>query len=289
MTKDLSVLILGATGQQGGAVVQSLLPRGHRLRMVTRNIDSPKAKGLREQGVEVLQGDLSDVGSLGNAAKGMDTVYAMTTPFESGVDAEVKQGKAIVDAIKKAGVGHLVFGSVASADQSTNIPHFDSKYEVEKYLVSSNIPYTIIAPVYFMDNLLSPWVLPGLKEGVIKMGMPIDRPLQQISVKNIGEFAATLIERREKVFGQRFDIAGDELTGDQMAALVTDFSGRKITYQGFDPEAMRADNADFAEMFSWFDRVGYDADIKKLRQDFREVPWQTFEDWAREQDWVSVL
>lgn len=288
MSKKLSVLVMGATGNQGGAVVENLLPKGHHIRTLTRNPDSPKAKRLKEQGVEVLKGDFFNVDSLVNAAKGMDTVYAMTTPFEAGVEEEVKQGITLVDAIKQAGVGHLVFGSVASADQQTGIPHFDSKYEVEKYIASINMPYTISAPVYFMENLLSPWFLPSLKEGILKLGMPADRPLQQVSVNNIGAFAASLIERRERVFGQRFDFAGDELSGAETVAVVNKVSGRNKGYEGFDPELMRAENSDFAEMFSWFNRVGYDADIKKLRRDFPEVKWQGFEAWAQEQDWSVI-
>lgn len=288
MSKKLSVLVMGATGNQGGAVVQSLLPKGHHIRAVTRNPDSSKAKRLKEQGVEVLKGDLSDVDSIVKAAAGMDTVYAMTTPFEAGIEAEVKQGITLVDAIKQAGVGHLVFGSVASADQQTGIPHFDSKYEVEKYITSLNIPYTISAPVFFMENLISPWFLPSIKEGTLKLAMPADRSLQHVSVKNIGEFAASLIERRDEVFGQRIDIAGDELNGVEVAALLSKVSGRNIGYEGFDPELIRTDNPDFAAMFDWFNRVGYSADKEKLRRDFREVQWQDMEDWAQKQDW-SVL
>ena len=118
--------------------------------------------------------------------------------------------------------------------------------------------------------------------------MPADRPLQQISVDNIGAFGAALIERRESVFGQRFDIAGDDLTGEQTVAVISKASGKAIGYAGFDPELMRADNSDFADMFVWFNKVGYSTDINKLKKDFPEVAWQSFEDWASQQDW-SVL
>ena len=283
----LSILVIGATGNQGGAVVQAL-SKEHSIRTLTRNPDSDKAKKLKEQGVEVLKGDFSDPDSLVKAATGMDTVYAMTTPFESGTEAETKQGIAIADAAKKANVGHFIFGSVASADKKTNIPHFDSKFEVEKHIVSLDIPYTISAPVFFMDNHLSPWFLPALKEGKVKLAMPADRSLQQVSVKNIGAFVAALIERREKVFGKRIDIAGDELTGDESAAVLAKASNQDIKYEGFDPEYMRKDNADFATMFEWFDKVGYSVDISKLKQDYPEVQWQKLSDWAQEQDW-SVL
>jgi len=285
MTKKLSVLVIGATGNQGGSVAKSLLPKGYRIRTITRKPDSPAAKRLTEQGVEVMKGDFSDSDSLLKAASGMDTVYAMTTPFEAGTAEETKQGIAIADAVKKADVGHLIFGSVANADRKTGIPHFDSKYEVEKHIASLNIPYTISAPVFFMDNYLAPWLLPSLKEGKLKLAMPANRPLQQVSVKNIGAFVATLIERREEVFGKRIDIAGDELTGEDTAAILSKASGREIKYEGFDPEFLRKDSGDMADMFKWFNDVGYSADIEKLRRDYPEVRWQSLKDWAQEQDW----
>ena len=288
MSKKLSVLVMGATGNQGGSVVKHLLPKGHHIRTLTRNPDSPKAKQLAGQGVEVLKGDFTDSGSLVKAAQGMDTVFAMTTPFESGVDAESKQGIDLADAVKQAGVGHLVFNSVADANHNTNIPHFDSKYKVEEHITSIKIPHTIVAPVYFMDNVFTPWFLPSIQEGTLKFAMPADRPLQQVSVDNIGAFSAAMIERREKVFGKRFDIAGDELTGEQTVAAISKASGKDIGYEGFDPEYMRAENADFAEMFLWFNKVGYSADIKNLHKEFPEVHWLNFEQWAQQQDW-SVL
>ena len=282
------ILVIGATGNQGGSVVQALLPKGYHIRTLTRNLDSPAAKRLAEQGVEVMEGDFSDYDSLLKAVTGMDTVYAMTTPFETSPEEEVKQGIAIADAAKEAGVGHFIFGSVASANRETGIPHFDSKYEVEKHILSLGIPYTISAPVFFMDNHLSPWFLPSLKEGKLKLAMPANRSLQQISVENIGTFVATLVERREGVFGKRIDIAGDELTGEESAAILSKASGNEINYEGFDSEFMRKDSADMAAMFKWFEDVGYTVDIEKLHKDYPEVKWQRLGDWAQEQDW-SVL
>ncbi len=288
MSNKLSVLIMGATGNQGGAVARHLLPKGHRIRTFTRNVDSAKAKQLKEKGVEVVKGDFTDPASLAQAMQGMDTVFAMTTPFEAGVEAETRQGIALADAAKQAGVGHFVFSSVASANKDTNIPHFDSKYKVEEHLVKLGMPYSISAPVYFMDNLFTPWFLPSVKEGTLKFGMPTDRILQQISTDNIGAFGAALIERRESVFGKRFDIAGDELTGAEAMKIVSQASGRDIGYESFDPEFMRADNPDFAEMFGWFDRVGYSTDISGLHRDFPEVEWENYEEWAKRQDWKVI-
>ena len=281
------VLVTGATGNQGGAVVQALVKQGNQVRALTRNPTSPAAKRLSEQGVEISRGDFTEHDSLVKAMKGVDAVYAMATPTQS-VAIETAQGIAITDAAKATGVGHLVYSSVASADRGTGVPHFDSKHEVEKHVLSSGVPYTIIAPVFFMDNLLQPWVTPGLRQGKLAMAMPGTRSLQQIAVADIGAFAAAVIERRDTVFGRRIDIAGDELTGDEAAAILSKVTSRDIRYEGYSADVLRAQSEDMALMFEWFDNTGYAADIKSLRRDFSEVKWHDFEAWARQQDW-SVL
>lgn len=233
MSDKRVVLVAGATGSQGGAVADALLSRGHAVIALARNPESENARRLMERGATVAAGDFTDRDALIRAATGADAAYIMTTPFEMGTAAETEQGIRMVEAMKSAAIGHLVFGSVASADQGTGIPHFDSKYEVEKRLASIGVAYSIVAPVYFMENLLAPWNLPALREGKLALAMPADRPLQQVAVSDIGAFAAALIERREAVFGKRYDIAGDELTGAQMAAVIARASGREIRYEGF--------------------------------------------------------
>ena len=130
MSTPKLVLVTGATGNQGGAVVRALLKQEHQVRALTRNPASPAAQRLAEQGVEIAIGDFTDHDSLVRAARSVDAIYAMTTPFEQGVEKETAQGIAMTNAAKAAGVGHLVYSSVASADRATGIPHFDSKYAV---------------------------------------------------------------------------------------------------------------------------------------------------------------
>lgn len=285
MSTSKLILVTGATGSQGGAVVQALLKQGWRVRGMTRNASSPAAGLLRQQGVEIVVGDFTDQDSLVRAARDVDTIFTMTTPFEEGVEGETAQGIAITEAARATGVGHLVYSSVASADRATGIPHFDSKYAVEKHIVSSGVPYTIIAPVYFMDNVLLPWTLPGLREGKLAAALPATRSLQQIAVEDIGAFAAAIIERRHALFGRRFDIAGDELTGDETAAILSRETGRDILYEGFPPQTLRAQSEDLALMYEWFDHTGYVADIDGLRRKFPEVSWHDFAAWAHRQDW----
>jgi uncharacterized protein YbjT (DUF2867 family) len=289
MADQVSVLVSGATGQQGGALARALLERGHSVRAFVRRPDSPEAKDLERLGAELARGAFDEPSSIEAAARGMDALFVVATPFEDGTEAETRHGVAAANAAKVAGVEHLVYSSVADADKDTGIPHFDSKREVEKHIEGLGIPYTIVAPVYFMDNLLAPWTVPQLKEGRLPMALPSSRPLQQIALSDIAAFTALVLENREKFVDRRVDIASDELTGEEVAKVLTRVTGREIHYVELPIEQVRqAMGDDGARMFEWFDEVGYSADIEALRREHPEVGWHTFEDWAKEQDWSSL-
>lgn len=215
-------------------------------------------------------------------------MFAMTTPFEAGADVETRQGICVADAAKAAGVPHLVLTSVANADRNTGIPHFESKYKVEQHIKALGVPYTIIAPVFFMENLSSLWWLPGLQEGKLAMALPGTRKLQHVALDDIAAFALLVLERREQFFGKRVDIASDEVTGNEVADTLSRVSGRKIAYLELPLAQLRATNEDFAKMFDWFNRVGYSADIPGLRRAYPEVGWHTFDRWAKAQDWGAL-
>ncbi len=285
MAKTLTVLVSGATGNQGGAVARALLSKGHKVRTLTRNTDSPSAKRLAALGAELIQGNMDDADLVAKAMQDIDTFYLMGSPQEIGVDGETKQGMALANLAKAANVGHLVYGSVANADLDTGIPHFDSKYKVEQHIKTLDIPYTITAPAFFMDNVIAPWSLDSLKAGKILQAMPGERVLQQVSVKNIGDFVAHIIIQREAVFGKRFDFAGDELTGEQTAAILTQKTGHQVQYEGFPVSVLKQQSEDMAAMFEWFDRVGYNINIKALHKTFSDIQWQSFTDWTEAQDW----
>jgi uncharacterized protein YbjT (DUF2867 family) len=151
MTQELTVVVTGSTGKQGGAVARGLLERGHKVRAVTRDPNSKQAKLLANAGAALVAASLGDAAGIKGALEGATSLFAVTTPFE-GTDAEIRQGIAAADAAKAAGV-HLVFTSVGSANQQTGIPHFDSKYEVEKHIAKVGVRATILAPVAFMENI----------------------------------------------------------------------------------------------------------------------------------------
>lgn len=285
MSEKRTVLVTGATGQQGGAVVNALIDRGHAVRALTRDPAGDAAKKLAARGIDVRAGDFNDPATLTAAAEGVDTVFLVSTPFEQGIQAETVQGIAAIDSVKQAGVGHVIYSSVASADKNTGIPHFDSKFAVERHLADSGLNYTISAPVWFMDNVTAPWMAGALQQGNFALALPADRALQQVAVVDIGTFVASLAERRDAVFGKRYDIAGDAVTGNDFVRIISDATGRTIPYQRVPLDMVRQQSEDMALMFDWFDKVGYSADVAGLRRDFPEVKWLSVADWAKGFDW----
>ncbi|MDX8469535.1 NmrA/HSCARG family protein [Mesorhizobium sp. VK23B] len=288
MTTKRTVLVTGATGQQGGAVARALLSRGHSVKALTRRPDSDAARRLASAGANVVGGDLSEAASVIDAARGVDTMFLMGNSYEAGMEEETRQGIIAADAAKAAGIGHLIYSSVADADKKTGIPHFESKYLVERHIIGLGIPFTISAPVAFMENAVAPWSAGALSQGTYAFALPAERPLQLVALADIGAFVTALAERRESVFGKRFDFAGDELSGQEQARILSQAIGRPITYQEIPIAVARQQSEDAAAMFEWFDRVGYDVDIAALRKDFPEVRWHSFADWAKAFDW-SVL
>jgi uncharacterized protein YbjT (DUF2867 family) len=285
----MKVLVVGATGQQGSLLVRELVTRGDAVRALTRRPESERARTLADSGVELVRGDLEDAASLADAVRGVDALYLVATPFEAGEAAETRQALNAVEAARAAGVGHVVYSSVANADRRTGIPHFESKARVEERLRELKVPHTIVAPVYFMENLLGPRNLEGLRAGVLAMALPAGRVLQQVALRDLARFGALVLGRREEFLGERIDIASDELTGERMARLVGEAAHRAVRYEELPIEQVRAFSEDFALMLEWFDRVGYSADIEGLRRSYPEVGWQRYDEWARGVDWGALL
>lgn len=288
MPKPITVLVTGATGRQGGAVARLLLDKGHHVRALTRRPGSQAAAGLHVLGAEIFEGDFDDPASVRSAAQGADAFFLVATPFQEGVAAEVRQGKRAADAAKSAGVGHLVYSSVASADRRTGIPHFDSKREIETYIEALGVPYTIVAPAFFMENFLGPTFEQGLREGALAMPLPPARKLQMVAVDDIAAFVRLVLERPTELAGKRIDLASDSLTGPEIAKALSHGTGATVRYSPTPVGVVRAQSEDSGRMWEWFDRVGYAADIDALRREYPEAGWHDFARWVHEQDWTAV-
>lgn len=277
------VLVTGITGQQGGAVADCLLRHGIRVVGLTRDVK--KAKSWKKRGVELVEGDLADRKVLDRALETVDKAYLLTTPFEKGMDAEVEMGCTFVDAARVADVRHLVFSSVVSADAGTGIPHFETKAKIEAHLKASRIPYTILRPVFFMDNFLAPWVLPGIRAGKVALGVRADRRLQMIAVHDIGEFALAAFRIADWYLHQTIEIAGDEVTIPDALGMISRVTNHEIRYEVIpDDRLEEAVGTDMAIMYRWFNEVGYHVDIPALLKHW-EVPLTTFRDFATRTPW----
>ena len=280
MTKGDVILVTGATGQQGGAVARELLGNGNTVRTMTRNPQGDKAQALAKLGAQVVKGDLDDAASLSLALEGVWGVLGVQNTWEAGVEQEEVQGKRLVDRAKAAGVKHFVYQSVGAADQSTGIPHFDNKWQVEEAVRAAAFPsYTILRPAFFMENWLSPWFKPGIDDGAVAIGIQPETRLQQIAVADIGKYGAFAFERHEDLNGRAIDIAGDELTAPEVARVLAAAAGREIRFVQVPIEDVRSFSEDFVLMLQWFDKVGYRADIAGNAREFGIQPTR-FKDWA---------
>jgi uncharacterized protein YbjT (DUF2867 family) len=286
MAQKLTVVVTGSTGKQGGAVARGLLERGHKVRAVTRDPSSSRAKSLASAGATIVAAPLEDTAAMRTALEGATSLFSMTTP-SGGTDAETRQGVAAADAAKAAGV-HLVFSSVGSANRQTGIPHFDSKYEVEKHIAKVGVRATILAPVYFMENLT--FAKEQLPKGIYPATLPPTRTLAQVAVADIGTVAVRVLEDPERFTGKRFDLASDELTGNDVVAVLSRVTGRSFSYYQIPLDVIRQRmGEDGAKMYEWLDRVGYPADRAALRREFPDVAFHDFESWAKGQDWTALL
>jgi len=281
MANEKTILITGATGKQGGATLRHLVKRGgFKLRAMTRKPDGEAAKALSALGAEVVTGDLDDEKSLARAVAGAWGVFAVQNTWEAGIEREEEQGKRLAKVARDGGVQHFVYTSVGSANRRTGIPHFENKVRVEETVKQLKFPsHVILRPVFFMENLPSPWFLNGDK---LTTALKPDTKLQMVAVDDIGKFSAKAFIEADKFKGAEIDYAGDAVTMPEAAAALSELTGKQVTYQPIPIAAVRQNSDDFARMLEWFDAGGYTADIPSLEKKWGIRPI-TLKEWVRTQ------
>jgi uncharacterized protein YbjT (DUF2867 family) len=283
---DKTVLVTGATGRQGGAVIRKLIPGGWKLRALTRNPASPAARDLERQGIEIVRGDLDDPASLERAVRGAHGVYSVQDFWTIGARREVQQGKSLADAAKKAGVKHFVYSSAGGAERNSGIDHFETKWEIEKHIRQIGLPATILRPVAFMENYYIDQVEIGILKGKLMDPIRHDKPYQTIAADDIGAFAALAFDRPDRLLGMELEIAGSELTNPQAAEVFSRVLGKPVRFQKLPMLMVRLVlGREFYQMFDWFNKAGFQADIADLRRRFPEVHLQSLEEWLRSEGW----
>jgi uncharacterized protein YbjT (DUF2867 family) len=286
-----SVLVVGATGQQGGATVRQLLERGRTVRALVRDPDSAAAKALRVAGADLVAGDLDDPASLRAAMAGVHGVFLVLTMMvgprisAEGVAAEERRGKAVVDLARAAGVGHLVYSSLGGADAGSGIPYYDSKARIEAHIHALGLPATILRPVSFMENFAT-YNRPVLTNGELVVGLAVreDLPMQLVSVDDIGAFAAIAFERPDDFLGRTVELAGDALTPPQIAEAFGRVCDRPARFRRTPIEQVRAFDEQLARMFTFFaEHPATPCDLAALRAEHPDL--MTLETWLRTTGW----
>jgi uncharacterized protein YbjT (DUF2867 family) len=285
------VLVIGATGQQGGAAARALLERGWAVHALVRDAAKPAARLLGEAGARLVTGDLDDPASLrtamGSAGRVFLALTMMTGPrvTPEGVAAEQRRGIAVAGLAAEAGVGHLVYSSIGGAGQHTGIPYVESKTRIEEHIRSLGLPATILRPASFMDNFAS-LTRPVLQGGelVVRLALRPQTPLPLVATRDIGVVVATAFEQPERYVGRQIQLAGDCLTGPQIAECFAGVCGVPARFWQVPIEQLRAFDPQVAMMFAWMDsQPGGQPDPDALRAEYPGL--LRLRDWLRATGW----
>lgn len=265
MTGNKIIVVTGATGNQGGAVVRHLMKSGFTMKAVSRNLQGKGADNLRQMGVEVVYGDLDKPETLTPILKGAYGVYSVQNNWTSSIDVEIAQGKSLADAAKAAEVKHFVYSSVGGADRQTGIPHFDSKGEIERHIANIGLVYTFVRPSYFVENFLASGSFAFINWSLLSWALKKNRKIQFSAVDDIGAYVALVFSQPESFYGQAVELAGDEKTFAEIKAIYTQVMGKKPRYLTLPGWLFAPMSKEMSSMFTWFKREGFQADISALR------------------------
>jgi uncharacterized protein YbjT (DUF2867 family) len=274
-TERKTVLVAGATGRLG-ALADLLLARGHTVRAMTRSPSSSGAARLRSIGADVVYGDFDDRASIAKAAAGADALFATGTAHKAGPPGEERHGRNLADAAIDAEIGHLVYSSGDGAAGDSPLALFQAKFRVEQHIRSLGTRRTILAPVYFMENLLNPWNLPILRSGGLPSPIPVSAALQQVAVADVVAFATLVIEHPDEFAGRRIALASDELSAAQAAESLSRVIGRSLEPMRVPAEEL---SPGLRALFSWLEHTGHNVDIGELRRHYPDVGWHDYTGW----------
>lgn len=273
---DQVVFVTGATGQQGGAVADRLLVDGWRVRTLTRDRGSIRARTLANAGAEVIAGSLEDPEVIDRCVDGMYGVFSVHSGPLAPEQDEVKVGKAIADAAVKYGVTHLVYSSGLGADRGGQ----PTKWEIEQYIAASDVSATVLRPSSFMENLITQSATVGVRDGALRTAAAPHVRQQFIALDDIGAFAALALASPGEYRGRTLELAGDALTPPRVAAEISAAVGREVPYIQRSIEELRRINERFArgyELLNSGDGSVPDVDIDELRSLHPEL--MSFRNW----------
>lgn len=276
---EATILVVGGTGHQGGAVERHLLSDGWTVRALVRDLEKPASKQLAQAGCELVVGDLRDPGSLYAALDGCWGAYLMTTPADAGPDLETQEGINFAEAASHVGVQHFVFSSVIGADQAAS-DFQRPKHEIESRIAQIGLPATIWRPVTFMENFLNH--KKDIGNGHLQAAVEPDVVRQFIAVDDIGRFVALAFREHDRFLGVTAEIASDEMTMPEAAGIFSLVLDIPVVFEKVERPGMPAEHNP---------RPGETpprrADLETLRSILPDL--MTLESWIRAQDWTPAI
>jgi uncharacterized protein YbjT (DUF2867 family) len=255
---DRIITVFGATGAQGGGLARAILAHpgiGFTVRAVTRKPDSEAARALAKAGAEVVAADMDDAASVQRAMRGAHGAYCVTNFWEHFSPAkELAQAAAMADGAASAGVQHVIWSTLEDTRSffapdgkrmpvlmgKYNVPHFDAKGEADA-LFTAKVPTTLLYTSFYWDNLIHFGMGPKKgPDGVLAFTLPMaDKRMSGIAVEDIGKCAFGIFREGASHIGKAVGIAGEHLTGAQMAAGLTQALGQAVRYNAVTPEQYR--------------------------------------------------
>jgi len=283
-----SVLVVGATGTQGGAVVNSLLESDHEYDVygLTRDTGSSRATALADRGVEMVEGDLNDLASLRPHVERVDAAYGMTDFWSVGsFEGELEQGENIGAAAEAAGLDHLVFSSIENCDKQPGAPVIDVKHEIEEAIRGRDVPTTVLWTHNFMQNF------ERQREAIVhgEFALPLDEGVRfrLLDVADIGAAVDHILREPERYRGRTVELAGDEHTLESMTETFSAVTGVDVKPVRPPIEAVREEMGEgYGDIFEWHNEREHERELSEIQA---EVPieFTTLEAYLRANEWGS--
>jgi len=286
-TKPL-ITVIGATGAQGGSVINFLLADGKwKVRGVTRNLNSDKAKALIERGIEMVQADVKNRSEVINAFKGSYGVFAVTNFWDADIfggdkKLEVVEGKLMADVAEEVGVKHYIWSSLHDVKKisggTLDVPHFTQKNEIEQYIrAKPNLPSSFVYAACYMNGFKYFFAPIKADDGSLIFNLPIDKvkPVALIDISDIGALVTYMFNHKEQYLGKNVLAAGEYITMDKLVETVQKVTGKKAIYNYVPPQ----DKSETSETFRWFTQYGYynGEDISEARKIYPQIKtWADF-------------
>ena len=254
------IAVVGATGAQGGGLVRAILADksgSFAVRAITRNPNSEKAQALRAAGAEVVAGDADNPATLASAFAGAHGAFLLTNFWEhSSPERELTQARNMAQAVKAAGVQHVIWSTLEDTRKwvplgdnrmptlmgKYKVPHFDAKGEADEIFRELGVPTTFLLTAFYWDNFIYFGAGPQRgPDGSLALTFPMDdKRLPGIASEDIGKCAYGIFKRGREFLNKTVAIAGEHLTGKQLAEGMSRALGQEVRYNNVPPEVYRS-------------------------------------------------